>query len=233
MYFLVDKRNKVVFGWSAKCGCSHIKKIFKYLQNGRLDNEVHVSQDEGKLPADMSEYTTILIIRNPYERIVSGFLDKYRPGFACRKKIPAEKQILFSFEKFVDYLVRYKWTYIDRHHFTPQTTEAFRPDRIHRSKVLRVFDLKSIDYAYIEGLYGKTIPPELLAYRGGPVARNPSHPVPFPMSKVFHLDMSLYLDYKVVAKQFYNPDIKAKVQAFYKEDLQYFDQLGFHYDMEV
>ena len=31
MYFIRDEIKKVVFGWSAKCGCSHIKMIYKYL----------------------------------------------------------------------------------------------------------------------------------------------------------------------------------------------------------
>ena len=33
MFFLVDTNKKIIFGWSAKCGCSHIKTIFWFLQS--------------------------------------------------------------------------------------------------------------------------------------------------------------------------------------------------------
>lgn len=35
MHFLVDDNNKIIIGWSPKCGCSHIKNIFWFLR----DNE--------------------------------------------------------------------------------------------------------------------------------------------------------------------------------------------------
>ena len=38
MRFLVDNIRKIIFGWSAKCGCSHIKYIFWFLQNNNIDN---------------------------------------------------------------------------------------------------------------------------------------------------------------------------------------------------
>jgi hypothetical protein len=31
MYFLIDDNKKIIFGWSAKCGCSHVKYMFKFL----------------------------------------------------------------------------------------------------------------------------------------------------------------------------------------------------------
>ncbi len=30
MYFIIDSKCKVIFGWSAKAGCTHIKKYFFY-----------------------------------------------------------------------------------------------------------------------------------------------------------------------------------------------------------
>ena len=37
MYFLVDNKKKIIFGWSAKCGCSHIKYIYYFLQNDNIE----------------------------------------------------------------------------------------------------------------------------------------------------------------------------------------------------
>ena len=33
MLFFVDKKNLIIFGWSAKCGCTHIKFLYYFLQN--------------------------------------------------------------------------------------------------------------------------------------------------------------------------------------------------------
>ena len=54
MYYITDEINKVVFGWSAKCGCSHIKNMFWFLKLGSIDNELHVPDEYKKLPNDIS-----------------------------------------------------------------------------------------------------------------------------------------------------------------------------------
>ena len=33
MHFFVNNDYKVIFGWSGKCGCSHLKKIYYFLRN--------------------------------------------------------------------------------------------------------------------------------------------------------------------------------------------------------
>ena len=78
MYFLIDYEKQIIFGWSAKCGCSHIKNIFWFLKTGKLENKIHTEKDMNKLPNYINHYTTIIITRNPYKRIISGFLDKYK-----------------------------------------------------------------------------------------------------------------------------------------------------------
>lgn len=86
MYFLVDNNRKILFGWSAKCGCSHIKRMFYFLKNNKMNNKpIHTHNDYNKLPDDIENYTTIIISRSPYERIVSGFLDKYKLGGGFRR----------------------------------------------------------------------------------------------------------------------------------------------------
>ena len=104
MYFLIDELRKIIFGWSPKCGCTHIKKIYKYLTEQILvQNNVHDASDyKNELPANIEQYTSIIIIRNPYERIVSGFLDRYRPSNGMRKYRWKDKTI--TFEKFVNEL---------------------------------------------------------------------------------------------------------------------------------
>jgi hypothetical protein len=60
MFFLVDNNNKVIFGWSAKCGCSHVKRLFWFLKNNAEDKQIHTSADMNKLPSNIEKYTTII-----------------------------------------------------------------------------------------------------------------------------------------------------------------------------
>ena len=145
MLFLVNKERKTIFGWSAKCACSHIKNMFYFLQSG-IFCEPNQSVHRGKgldfqpLPENLGEYTIILFIRNPYKRLVSGFLDKYKKDGEFRElwTIPAP----LKFSNFVDALY-YKSTMIDRHHFTPQTSEHFNDDIRNHSKTF-IFDIDGV-----------------------------------------------------------------------------------------
>ena len=76
MHFLVDNNKKIIFGWSAKCGCSHLKLIYWFLQTGdaTINSKKLHTNDSKPLPNDIQNYTTIIVTRNPYKRIVSGFL---------------------------------------------------------------------------------------------------------------------------------------------------------------
>ena len=60
MYFLVDNENKIIFGWSAKCGCSHIKKLFHFLKNTPSIG-LHDRSTYRRLPIKHSEFKIILI----------------------------------------------------------------------------------------------------------------------------------------------------------------------------
>ena len=225
MYFLVDKKLKVIFGWSAKCGCSHIKKIFWYMKNNIDNSIIHTGKERKSLPIDIENYTTIIIIRNPFERIISGFLDKYRVNGGS---INRWKHDTITFSKFVDELIKNEWKMIDKHHFTPQTTEKFDSEIIHKSKELKIYDIKNIDYNYIEELYNKKIPEKLLIFKGGHERQIKSQILE---DYVFDLDMILYYDYNIDIKYFYNDIIKNKIFIFYKNDFIFLKEHGFDYEI--
>ena len=67
MYFLVNGTKKIIFGWSAKCGCSHIKYLWNELNNGKPlpASELH-NNSYNQLPLDFHKYTILIFIRNPY-----------------------------------------------------------------------------------------------------------------------------------------------------------------------
>ena len=123
MKFIIDYNKKIIFGWSAKCGCSHIKKIYWFLQNNRIDNKIHTAIEHMRLPNNISDFILIIITRNPFERIISGFLDKYNKNkgqFRYKWKYNT-----LTFSNFVDELIKKNWKMVDEHHFTPQTSENF------------------------------------------------------------------------------------------------------------
>jgi len=222
--FLVDNENKVILGWSAKCACSHIKKIFWFLQNNNEDNEIHTPNDCVIIPVNIEEYTTIIFVRNPYKRIISGFLDKYKKDGQLRHLWTHDK---LTFSTFIDELLKNDYKMVDEHHFTPQTSEHFNKNKIMKSKCLKIYNIENIDYLYIEKLYNKTIPESLLHFRGG--HENTKKEANFE-GDVYDLDIDVYSNYNVATKQFYNEEIKTKVYEFYKNDFDFLKENGFNYE---
>lgn len=225
MHFIIDYNRKIIFGWSAKCGCSHVKRIYWFLQTGNQKQRVHIGPEYNNLlPKDIENYTTLLFIRNPYKRLVSGFLDKYKKNGQCRY---LWKKSLLTFSDFVNNVVKCNWDVIDFHHFCPQTSEYFN-ERIRFSKVLKVFNICDIDYSYIEGLYNVKIPECVLNYRGEHARPTYEEIITEP---VYDLDIDSYLNFNVHVKQFYNEKIQAKVFDFYINDFRFLQEHGFDFEV--
>jgi hypothetical protein len=225
MFFLVDNNNKIIFGWSAKCGCSHIKNIYWFLQTCNLDNSIHTPKDINLLPDDIHNYTTIIIIRDPYKRIVSGFLDKYAHEGQYRH---LWKDSFLSFSQFVDKVINNEWEIIDRHHFTPQTTECF-DKKILLSKIIKFYDIGNIDYEFIEQLYNKKIPEYVINKKEGHERNIRAKLKGYYDKYVYDLNIDDYIDYNIDIKYFYNEEIREKVFNFYIEDFIFFYQNGIDY----
>jgi len=222
MHFLVDKELKVIFGWSPKCGCSHIKNIYYFLKNNKIDNKIHTENDYNSLPDDIENYTTIIICRNPYKRLVSGFLDKYKIGGEFRS---LWKYDTITFSRFIEELIKNNWNMIDIHHFMPQTTGDFNK-KIMMSKYIKCYDIENIDYSYIENLYNKKIPDIILNKKEGHERKTNGSIF---NDYVYDLDMSIYHSFNTNTKYFYNTDVKDKIYNFYKNDFLFFKLSGIDY----
>jgi len=224
MFYLIDYHQQIIFGWSAKCGCTHIKKIYYFFLNGEIDAAIHRNHEYVRdLPNDIENYTIVIISRSPYKRIVSGFLNKYRIDGAFRK---SWKKDTITFSTFVDEVVRKNWEVIDKHHFIPQTREKFNEEKIMRAKCVKCYDILCIDYEYIEGLYNKKIPESLLDFKGPHVRKK--YDVDF-NKPVYDLSMEDYYEYNVDLSCFYNEELKSKVYSFYENDFIFFNKLGIDY----
>jgi hypothetical protein len=225
MIFLVDKFNKIIFAWSAKCGCTHIKIIYWYLQTNNILKSIHTEQDFNILPDNIENYITLIFSRNPYNRIVSGFLDKYKKKGQFRK---LWKYSSISFHQFVDEVIKNNWTMIDKHHFTPQTTEYF-DKKILSSKIIKFYDICNIDYEYIEQIYNKKIPEDVINFKYGHERQLQIKTDDFYNEYVYDLNIDDYINYNINIKYFYNEEIKEKVFNYYINDFNFFNENGIDY----
>ena len=238
MLFLVDEKKKVIFGWNAKCGCSHLKNLFHFLTDDKFSENnndmkmVHRDSDYRipKLLDTLDKYTIIMVIRNPYERLISGFLDKFREkGEAYTHlgaiAIPRFSNLITYFED--NRYINCIWF---THHFYPQTYIRNK-NKLHTDilnhKDLIVYDLANIDYNFIETLYKKEIPVNLKNFIGSHQTSKLK-----PLDKnVFDLLLSEYNGYRPYTKCFYNEDIKARVDMIFKDDFKFFTERGFNYQI--
>lgn len=225
MIFLVDTEKKIIFGWSAKCGCSHIKNIFWFLQTNNIINTIHTEKDYNILPNDIENYITLIFSRNPYDRIVSGFFDKYRNEGEFRK---LWKHSTITFNKFVDEVIKNNWSMIDKHHFTPQTTEYFN-EKILLSKIIKFYDICNIDYEYIEQLYNKKIPEDIIHKKYGHERKYQINIDEYYDKYVYDLNIDDYINYNINIKYLYNKEIKEKVFNYYINDFNFFYINGINY----
>ena len=223
MYFLIGKKHKVLFGWNPKCGCTHLKNIRNFLEED--DRGIHLPHEDNYLPENIDEFTIIIIIRNPYKRLVSGFLDKYQEGGQKRYNWLNKKPLTFS--NFVDELIKQNFQEIDEHHFIPQLSKAFDYEKLKNHKKMVIYDIENINYNFIEKIFNKKIPDRLLNNKGGHINYN-TEMITYP---VYNLLQSEYSKYKPVTFCFYNEIIKEKVYRFYQNDFRYFKERGFDYDI--
>jgi hypothetical protein len=227
MHFFVNNEYKIIFGWSGKCGCSHVKKIYYFFCNNN-EKELHTDDEyEEELPENIEEYTSILFIRNPYKRLVSGFLDKYSKSGVYIDKFLSKYDII-KFDTFIYELIKGQWSIIDEHHFTPQTTEQFNKSKIIKSKSLILYDIENINYEYLEKLFNKKIPEQLINFKGGHERK--VYNDNFNGDSVYNLDINKYIKYNVPVNNFYNKELKDKVYNFYEKDFLFFEDFEFDYE---
>lgn len=211
MYFLIDKKRKIIFGWSPKCGCTNIKRLFNYFQE-EPHNVSYPYPKEGK-------YTTILFIRNPYKRIVSGFLQKYVDNYQLRQFRLGRNPLELTFERFVDELDKNGLKKIEKHHFMRQTDGYFE------SRIVfdKIFDLENIDYEYLEGLFGEKLPKKI---KYGIKKQTQYSDIE---EECFNWSILRLEKVKPKYQFFFNSEIKQKVYKFYQKDFQFFNEKGFNY----
>lgn len=89
----------------------------------------------------------VLFVRDPFDRFVSGVVDKHIDGPFCSVYRPS------SFLDAAENIDR-----LEKHHFAPQASDAFLPDLAYD----RVFDIRSIDFGYLSDILGMEVRPRRL-----------------------------------------------------------------------
>lgn len=237
MIFLVDQNKKLILGWSAKCGCTHIKYLFRYLTNRNpteLHDKIHSRDIWSCLPKNYKEYKIIIYVRNPYERLISGFLDKYSPRskeferYNNMWKTHTDKEI--TFKNFVDELISGNFNSICVHHFDIQFSNEWR-DCILQHDDVSFYDINSIDHAIFENIYNIKIPKHVKDFKGQHVNKKKRKYFKNE-EKIYEKLLDYYIDYRPDTICFFNDDIKQKVDNFYKKDFITLKKVGLNYELK-
>jgi len=232
MFFLIDKDKKICLGWSTKCGCNHVKHVFKSLiDQTQINQSINIHKNtRNQLHANYHDYTIIVVTRNPYERLVSGFLDKFNE-IKMRKNSPfflkylnqwRLKKIPINFSNLVYNLGN--WKMMDRHHFNLQLSEAWKNEL----KIHYLFDIENINYTILEQLFNKKIPEDIKTIRHN---RNLNRVNRSGGIKIFDKKIEDILETLYSYDQFYNDELKEKTYDFYKKDFLFLKEHGFYYDI--
>lgn len=232
----------ICFWWNPKCGCSFVKKLFLFLLKKEIIHQhaigglLHLNT-QNSYQNFMKNYTHIIFIRNPYHRVVSGFLQLYI------KRIISGTRRLFThgisnnnvhemtFEKVINIMLNNKnrgsSTWYINNHLQPQLSH-YKKD----IKFTKIFDLYNIDYDYLSNLFDKDISIQDINFlrETGPghvnVQKKYEH-------DVYNFTINEFKDIKIIPKYkyFYNDDLKRKVRELFKRDFDFFESKGFKFDI--
>lgn len=208
--------NKVCFWYSPKCGCTFIRKLYCYYTGVFINPSQPIN-----IINNFDQYKHILFTRNPYKRIVSGFLDCYVQNEKYEDFMPD-----LTFSKFLDDLTTNDFNNIDHLHFQKQLSDFYNKDVIFD----RVFDIESIDYDYLNSLFKFQTNDNILKsfrisghhikYDKDLMLENADQLTTTELRKMKLLPNSL---------SFLNDKNKEKIYNYYKNDIDFFSSIGINY----
>tara|TARA_B110000902_G_scaffold254406_1_gene318393 strand:+ start:180 stop:857 length:678 start_codon:yes stop_codon:yes gene_type:complete len=225
MHFLIDNQLKLIFGFSAKCGCSNVRRLFLSITKEEsilnlYNLKGHVYVGHSGLPKDISSFRIYIFIRNPYERICSGFFNKYNEKHYIRKFWKNEKEL--TFKNFVNTItVEGIGKQIETHHFTPQTTVCWE-DRLLESQNVKFIDIKDI-IKVKEDIYNE-LNKTIVSNKMNKKSKNY-------IANAYNIQIDELIKMSPDYKCLYNHELKEKVYNFYKKDFEIFKKFGFDYDI--
>ncbi len=256
MFYLYDCYSRIILGTSPKAGRTFVLNIYRYIKEIDSKESVYKSKDLSlkniyknekkfsKLFWLLKEFPNsiksnhysknflnksklIIFIRNPYDRLVSGFMDKYNyyknPTYPkyyswnCKKKL--------TFRNFVNELEKNN---VDKNHFENQINHS-DIEYILNNQNLTVFDIGNIDYPLLSTFFNKEIPDKVINFKTNHQREKSIINIKNKdKNKVCDLTHDL-IDMSAPWEQFYDDDILNKVNYIYSNDFKIFSDLGFFY----
>jgi hypothetical protein len=234
---MIDPIHQIIFIWNAKCGCTFLKKLFfAYLgfENFTRKNVHKLNKTKwlnSPLPSDHEKYRIYLFCRNPYELLVSGFLNKLvvdSPNYITKQLNTLHNVNGLSFSEFVDCLNEDKNNkFIDEHHFGKQ----IRQDDINRIKIDKIFDINDIDYTVLDNHFGKNHTSFLCTKVNWNKTKKRSNSVEKIHDK--KIEELKAMDGFPSYSNFFSKELKMKVYNIYQGDFEFFASKGLSYDVSV
>ena len=221
MRCIIDHKNKVNLFWTEKCGCTFIKQIYSYYVRG-LERDVDPHDELYEMTEYMEGYTNILVVRNPYHRLISGFLHRFVAGPESAK---------LKFQDFKEFLES-DFRTIDYDHFAPQFARAYNDSL----KFDFVYDLDGLDIfngsnGFLRHFEHKPIDPSI-SFKNNHTNQTRSklcmpnaHKLPYR-----RLCMLKKMGFVPQYCDFIDPEVKIKIDDLYHEDFVCLANLGFHYE---
>lgn len=130
VYYYISHKRKVIINHTPKCCCESIRYLFLDDENKFTKNADIWYKISGNIVTNirpfLRSYDVIYIVRNPFYRLVSGYIDKMirsQPTLKiCRQIISHYKSDgirRVTFEQFVNFIIRQDKKTLDEH-FKPQ-----------------------------------------------------------------------------------------------------------------
>lgn len=224
MHFVVLHDAKIIIFWSAKCGATSLKFILlKYLGDTQTVGHTHQKFNKYNLQNKQPDldrvknYKLVVLLRNPYDRLVSGFINKYVNGeYQTPKNIG-------NFADFVNTMSNNKQI-MNNVHFVPQTSGP-------GWELLKKLGNPPIDLLLETHQVNEIA--KLLGLEMESVHRNKTKKTNLPLTDVSQL-FNLNLDdlrkinrtQSYNTSQFFNKKLQADADKIYHNDLEFFAGIG-------
>lgn len=139
MHFIIVEKLKLIVGWNPKVACTTLKTLILRKLGHEIIGNVHDNLFLKKFfffyNVDLNNYTKICVIRNPYERLISGIRQRSK-HFGNFEIGDLSKNTINMFLQNLK-----KYNYID-HHFMPQT------ENINNFKFDHIIDINEMSKVY-------------------------------------------------------------------------------------
>ena len=179
---------------NAKCGSRSICRFLRWNANLLNKREEGESHEMVEYNPSWDDYFQFSFVRNPYDRLLSCFLDKTKKVIGTEHELECySKYKDFNFKEFVMSLSNYPWESHDSHMFLQ--SEAINIEQVRFIGKMETFQR---DFYYVVKVLG-------LEKR-------------YKNDKLLHLNRTSHDSYH----KYYDNEMTAKVYSIYKEDFKRF-----------